>query len=37
MLSSYLKAALSQLHYAMIAELVSDKYNILEEITKLYL
>lgn len=38
MLSSYLKAALSQLHYAMIPELFFDKvYNILEENTKLYL
>lgn len=38
MLSSYLKAALSQLHYVIMPELVFDKvYNILEEITKLYL
>lgn len=37
MLSSCLKAALSQLHYAMIPELVFDKvYNVLEEFTKLY-
>ena len=36
MLSSCLKAALFQLHYDMIPELVFEKvFNILEEITEL--